>query len=98
MLRPPADPPLDPGAIALLDCLPADLRLGQTRQRYPHVINRLAAVWTDQYLLELALRALLHDDRGNRQGFPADVAGELADLRLYVLTRPQAVGARRWPA
>lgn len=60
--------------------------LAALRDRLPRIADRIQAVWgypeCDQYLNRLII-----DDRGNRQGFPADVLTLL--LRLSVMHASQ---------
>lgn len=46
-------------------------------QRFPHVVDRIASAWSDPVRLAAVFEELLLDDRGGRQGFPADAAAEL---------------------
>ena len=45
--------------------------------RFPHVVDRIASAWSDPARLAAVFEDLLFDDRGGRQGFPADAAEEL---------------------
>jgi hypothetical protein len=50
-------------------------------QMYPRIANKLAAHWHDKSATERILDELLHDKRGNRQGFPPVITAELMRLR-----------------
>jgi hypothetical protein len=64
-----------------LDRLPAEAVPHTLAERFPRVVNRLAAMWKDVGLIEEALYELQHDTRGTRQGFPAAVMRELRALQ-----------------
>lgn len=86
--------PLDVRAQRLFASLPYAYRLSVTRQRFPHVLNRIAAEWgAPMRFLEL-MDELLMDRRGNREGFPFDSVLELTRLREYYLDEVQ-VGLRK---
>jgi hypothetical protein len=48
---------------------------------YPRIANKLAANWHNKKATEQILEDLLHDKRGNRQGFPPVITAELMRLR-----------------
>jgi hypothetical protein len=50
---------------------------------YPHVVNNLAAVWSNQFQVNGIFDKLLLSDRDGRQGFPLAVVVELSELRNY---------------
>ena len=60
--------------------LPKHLRPLRLGARYARIANRLAAVWSDEKTTSLYLDSLLLDQRGDRKGFSASVAGELRQL------------------
>lgn len=76
---PPAE--LSADAMRWLQEIPQRLRPKQTAQRYPHVVNRLAAAWSSPPACRAYFDDLLLDQRGGRQGFPWDIANELSSLR-----------------
>lgn len=94
------DRELSAAARRWLDRLPADAAPRELAARYPRIVNRLAALWSDAGLTEQLLHELLHDTRGGRQGFPPEIAGELQLLREVHDARVDAVEtvADRWPA
>src|SRR5215471_9518224 len=71
-----------PVTIAWSQRLPANLRPNAVLARYARIANLLAATWNDSRAFDAYMDSLLTDKRGNRQGFPADVARELATLAL----------------
>ena len=75
--------PLDDAGAALLRNPHIGALLESTAVRFPHVVNQLAAVWTEPEVLLAAVDALLLDDRAHRQGFPLATVQELSDLRNY---------------
>lgn len=74
---------LEPRAIRMLDRLPPEMRLLELRRTFPHVINIIAQHWGDAAGMQKTMQSLLIDNRGGRQGFPADVRRELAELADY---------------
>ena len=75
--------PLDDGARGLLRNQDVRALLLGTSAQFPHVVNRIAAAWSDPDVLLHLLDELLLDDRAKRQGFPLDVALELSNLRMH---------------
>lgn len=73
-------------------CVAAALRADETSievlaDRFPHVLNRLAANWgtpTDALAL---ISELLVDRRGNRHGFPREALDELLKLQRCCVSR-----------
>jgi hypothetical protein len=56
-----------------------------TARLYPHIINRLSAIWSTPAQLPAHLRELMLSTRpGRREGFPFEVLSELADLQSMV--------------
>ncbi len=85
-----SDPPrtsqtrtLNEHAVALLQVLPAHIRLATLRGAFPRIVNRLAAVWDNPTAFDNYVDSLLIDTRGKRQGFAFPVVAELAELRAY---------------
>lgn len=62
--------------------LPADLRPTALRA-FPHVLNKLATLWSDDEACGAYLESLMLDDRGDRQGFPPEALSELIALNLH---------------
>lgn len=86
-----AGEPLDARAERLFDSLPEEHRLAFTRERFPHVLNRIAADWDTPKRLLQRFDELLIDQRGNRQGFPFQAMVELANLRDYYVANKRSV-------
>ena len=63
--------------------LPKDVRPMVLTRRYPRIANNIANIWRRVARCEEYLDTLVVDRRGNRKGFPADVAQELGNLRRY---------------
>lgn len=76
-----ASEPLDPRALRVMQQLPGDASLDYTAENFPHVVNRLAALWDDARRLSDYIEKLMIDDRGGRAGFPFEALQELADVR-----------------
>jgi hypothetical protein len=69
--------------------LPKDLRPMVLATRYPRIANNIADIWRRVARCEEYLDTLVVDRRGNRAGFPPDVARELNNLRgLYTELHP----------
>jgi hypothetical protein len=82
-LRHSAPATLDAKAVAWLHQLPQHVRPSNTSERFPHIVNALAAVWATPARCRGQFDQLLIDQRGDRQGFPKAVGSELAALKDY---------------
>ena len=78
----PASAPL-PRTFEWVASLPRDVQPTALMRHYPRIANVIAAAWRDSKALRSYMDCLLTDTRGNRQGFPPDVLGELLALREY---------------
>ena len=63
--------------------LPKDVRPMVLAGRYPRIANKIADIWRRVARCEEYLDTLVVDHRGNRTGFPPDVAQELNNLRGF---------------
>lgn len=81
---------LDARALRLFDSLPEPCRLSLTRQRFPHVLNHLAAEWDAPPRFARLMNDLLLDGRGNRHGFPPETVRELSALHDHYFDFPWA--------
>ena len=63
--------------------LPKDVRPMKLAGRYPRIANNIANIWRRVARCEEYLDTLVVDRRGNRTGFPPDVAQELNKLRGF---------------
>lgn len=83
---------LEHRTLRLIQSLPIELPMLHVRRDFPHVLNRLATVWHDPRAFNAAMRSLLVDERGTRQGFPFAVIDELIDLRrhYFLYVQPEA--------
>ena len=70
-----------------LTYLPEHVRPYRLTDTFPRLAVKIAEVWMRPDKLQKYLRELVLDDRGGRQGFPADVAGELFRLSSFVEDR-----------
>jgi uncharacterized membrane protein YebE (DUF533 family) len=68
------------GRRLLLD-LDVGLSLARTAHLYPHIVNRLALVWTDAQQLESYLDSVLITDRTGRMGLDFMALCELNEIR-----------------
>jgi hypothetical protein len=78
----PASAPL-PRTFEWVASLPHDAQPTALLRQYPRIANVIAAAWRDSKALRSYMDCLFTDTRGNRQGFPPDVLGELLALREY---------------
>lgn len=79
-------------AIKWLDDFPATLKPVRLCDKYPRIANRLALSWPDPALASRVLKELTEDRRGGRQGFPQDIAKEIAALRTEASRRRTSAG------
>ena len=63
--------------------MPPELRPAVLADRYPRVVNMVAAAWTDVERCITTLDELIVDHRGGRKGFSVEVDSELRALRRY---------------
>jgi hypothetical protein len=75
-----------------LERLPEEVRPRLLCERFPRIVNQLAACWADVGLIDHLLQDLLIDHRGGREGFPPDVVEEVALLYEYHDMRLRADG------
>jgi hypothetical protein len=68
--------------------LPANIRPLVTTERYPRIINAIAAAWSDADARAQMFDHLLNDRRVGRRGFPIDVEREISALCLYASSLP----------
>lgn len=68
--------------------LPANIRPLITTERYPRIINAIAAAWPDAAARAEMFDHLLNDRRVGRRGFPIDVEREISALCLYASSLP----------
>ena len=69
--------------------LPAEVRPLALAREFPRIANSIAELWRRVARCEEYLDTLVVDLRGDRSGFPADVAKELTALRgHYALLHP----------
>jgi hypothetical protein len=70
-------------AMAWFTALQPALRPLRCAVHYPHVINRVAALWNKPAELEVYFDGLINSRRQNRKGFPAEVQAEIAALQKH---------------
>lgn len=73
-------------ALNWLGDLPEVVRPRITTERYPRIVNALAAAWGDPYARGKYFDHLLNDRRRGRRGFPIDVERELRALHQHAET------------
>ena len=77
---------LSPDAVKLMSLLGPAARPTRLQALFPHVLNRLAAVWHQPARFEREIEELLLSTRDNRAGFPLEIVAELTALREYYRT------------
>jgi hypothetical protein len=75
--------PLSEATTAWMRQLPDDVRPLELAERFPRIANRICILWIDQVRCASYLADLLIDRRRDRQGFPAAIAKEIADLTVH---------------
>ena len=88
--KPPV--PLLDTTVAWMARLPPEVRPVDLARCYPRIANRFCEVWARQDECDRYFDSLMVDRRGRRQGFPASVAQELANLRKH-FAHPNGSGA-----
>jgi hypothetical protein len=73
-------------AVKFLAALPAELRPLKLGEKYPRIVNTLALLRAEPTSFRAYFNDLFVDTRGDRQGFPPDVADELARLKRFFET------------
>jgi len=76
--------------------LPAEVRPIATAQGFARIVNKLCRVWPDTQRCHAYFDDLLLDRRGDRQGFPKDVARELAALHGHYIKHVSAQRINPW--
>lgn len=79
--RQPEGVQLEAAAAQWLSGLPQRLQPRETAARFPHIVNRLAKLWSSPPSCRLYFDDLLMDHRGGRRGFPLKVASEIVGLK-----------------
>jgi hypothetical protein len=83
-------------AFKLLARLPSNLKLKATAECYPHVVNKLAILWSDATALDAFINSLLVDDRPERVGFHFEALAELIEIQqVRMATLKARESARR---
>ena len=72
-----------PSARKWMNSIPVDYRPQALPIRFPRIVNLIAASWDNPKECTAYISSLLHDQRGGRKGFPAEVIQDLQDLRVY---------------
>lgn len=84
------DRELQDHAFRWMAALPSDVHPLETGHRFPRILNHIASVWADAAATEIYLRELITPIRPGRQGFPTEVAEEIARLYRHHQARPGA--------
>lgn len=83
-------------AFKWLAAQPAHVRPHALARHYPRIVNRLAEIWQRPLQCESFLDELMMDKRGSRNGFPRDVAREIAALKTYFMLTSNSVHFGVW--
>jgi hypothetical protein len=70
-----------PASEAWIKILPCDVYPVALAAKYPRIVNLIASAWDNRAECPMLFEELLGDQRGQRQGFPADVKRDLEKLR-----------------
>jgi hypothetical protein len=76
-----------PAQRVLTELRAEEAAIGVLADRFPHVMNRLAAVWVTPTEVLAHISELLIDRRGNRRGFPREALDELLMLQRFCVSR-----------
>jgi hypothetical protein len=82
--------------IRWLAALPPDVRPTALPIQFVRIVNALARIWSDHRRCLPYLEDLLIDRRGGRQGFPFEVALEIAGLKDYYETTIHPTAQTAW--
>jgi len=80
------DRTLSDKARTLFAGMPHAVRPRSLMRSYPRAANAIAARWETPAIALRHFRGLLIDERGDRDGFPVEVARELCALHHYYVT------------
>ena len=83
-------------AIAVLATLPTSAKPILLSIDCPHVMNKIAELWTRPIQLDRYFEELTIDARGGRRGFPMGVATEISNLKEYYQTRVRPLKKTSW--
>ena len=84
------------GTFKWMATLPAQRRPYALARQHPRIANRLAEIWKRPLQCERYLDDLMLDLRGDRAGFPPDVAAEIAALKVHFLRTSNTVHFGVW--
>jgi len=82
--------------IKWLASLPPDVRPTALPTQFVRIANALSRIWSDHRRCLEYLEDLLIDRRGGRQGFPFEVALEIAGLKDYYETTIHPTAQTAW--
>jgi len=94
--RPQPPESLQSDTIRWLAGLPVDVRPTALPIEYVRIANALARVWPDHRRCPEYFDELLIDQRGGRQGFPFEVALEIAGLKDHYETVVHPTAQTAW--
>lgn len=79
----PHEQALMPSTRAWMDSLPDNARPLALAEKYPRIANELSHAWHFRAKFKAKMFAYMIDERGDRQGFPADVVVDLTNLKAH---------------
>lgn len=83
-------------AMAVLATLPTSAKPILLSIDCPHVMNKIAELWTRPILLDRYFDELTIDARGSRRGFALGVATEISNIKEYYQTRVRPLKKTSW--
>ena len=94
----PEETSINAKAEAWIAKLPDDMRPKVTIEKYPRIVNKMAALWNHPDDFMLYVDDLLVDLRGKRAGFPLAVVMELATIKDHyeMKVHPERSKAYLW--
>ena len=83
-------------ATTVLATLPTDVKPILLSIDFPHIVNKIAELWSRPIQLDRYFEELSLDARGGRKGFPLGVALEIANLREYYQSKVKPIKKSTW--
>jgi hypothetical protein len=78
--------PIADATIAWIARLPPLMRPMELARQFPRVANRICELWKRPSQCDVYMRELIMSKRGDRRGFPPEVAKEISDLADHYVT------------
>lgn len=91
-----SSPDLTDRTFKWLASIPPKARPYELAKQFPRIANRLADSWALPFQCEQYLDELMMDSRGDRKGFPPEVATEIAALKMHFMKTSPSVHFGVW--